>query len=291
MKRKNWMAWLLVLSLLAALTGCAGRNEDPPAEAPVDTDLQDETPDNETPEEPDAGAADDPAQPQDTDAGEAMPAAEAVLTGTLADVSDTTLLLAGAGANDLYTLGTGLPVYDADGNPTEEAPAAGQQVAVGYSGAVMETYPAQLGGAVYLQLLSEPDDRIGLYLTALDDLWNTDTALNDDTTYLAFDLSGAANLTEGEKSALVWQAAGTYGKEPLTGSFDELCEQGYIDREALYFDNGLLIELTVTEEGEDTFTFDLTKWRSGLGAYFFSGCTAQRTGDGWTYEVGAEMIS
>ena len=38
-------------------------------------------------------------------------------------------------------------------------------------------------------------------------------------------------------------------------------------------------------------TFSLQKYRSSLGAYCFYDCTARQEGDGWSYAVGAEMIS
>ena len=49
---------------------------------------------------------------------------------------------------------------------------------------------------------------------------------------------------------------------------------------------------------EDTYsltpvTFDAQKWRSSLGAYFFSNCTAVQSALGeWSdYTIGSEMIS
>ena len=39
-------------------------------------------------------------------------------------------------------------------------------------------------------------------------------------------------------------------------------------------------------------SFDAQKWRSGLGAYYFGQCTAQKNADGkWSYTVGQEAIS
>ena len=38
--------------------------------------------------------------------------------------------------------------------------------------------------------------------------------------------------------------------------------------------------------------FDAQKWRSGLGAYYYGQCTAQKNKDGtWSYTVGQEAIS
>ncbi len=229
--------------------------------------------------------------PQDSTAPDTIPDVPDTLTGRVMQVTDTSLLLADTEMGALYTVPLGSAVYSAEGKRTEASVQPGQMVEVGFSGGVMETYPAQIGEASYFRILSERDDRVGLYLAALAELWEKDTALNEDLTYLAFDLTRADNLTEGEKDALVYLASSAYGAEPLTGAFDELCEQGFIDRETLYFADGLLIELTVTEQTEDAFTFDLTKWRGGLAAYTLYGCTAARENGVWRYEVGAEMIA
>ena len=37
--------------------------------------------------------------------------------------------------------------------------------------------------------------------------------------------------------------------------------------------------------------FSAEKWRSPLGAYYFTKCTASRGDNGWEYTVGAEAIS
>ena len=71
--------------------------------------------------------------------------------------------------------------------------------------------------------------------------------------------------------------------------FEELVEQGHIDGENLVWNgSGCLFTLTGSaEEG-----FQAEKWASGLGAYFFTDCTARRSADGtWTYQVGGHAIA
>lgn len=220
-----------------------------------------------------------------------LPYAEATLRGVIVQVTDTTVLLAGERAADLYTLSSSVPLYDEDAKPTQERPTVGWVVEIGYSGEIMESYPGQLGQPVYIKQTGAVRDTITLYRKVIDDLWQTDTALNTDIDYIAFDLQGAANLNEGEQAALGYLTGAAYGKEVLFGTWKELCEQGYIDKDNLYFENGVLFTISVLEENGDTFTFDAEKWRSGLGAYFFMDCTAKRTKTGWTYEVGAHAIS
>lgn len=222
----------------------------------------------------------------------ATPKAEATLAGKIVSLNDGSLLLAGSGGGELYSVTTGVPVYDETGNEADvSALQNGQTLEVGYSGAVMESYPAQPDSPVYLKITGRGDDLVGFYQTVLSDLWNTDEGLNGGLELLAFDLSQTANLTEGEKSALVYLVSGAYDLPVITGTFDELCRQGYIDREALRFETGMLLKLTVTDTAEDSFTFDAEKWRSGTGAFYFHNCSAEKQDGVWSYTVGSYMIS
>lgn len=168
--------------------------------------------------------------------------------------------------------------------------APGTRISVGFGGDVMESYPAQIADVETVEL-KEGDDLAGLYLEVIDALWKVDSGLNGGAEYLAFNLSACDNLTAGEREAVVWMAASERGLTPLTGTFDELVEQGYIDGEALYFEDGLLISFSNMEFSDRSFRFDAQKWRSGLGAYFFTDCTAKLGSDGWNYEIGGEAIS
>ena len=158
-----------------------------------------------------------------------------------------------------------------------------------YFDLIAESYPAQFSGVSKVELAeAETDDRCGLYLQVLEDLWVVDPGLNDGITELGVDLSGVADLTEAEKSAVAWRFGELHGIVPLEATYDGLVEEGYIDGEKLYWEDGCLFTLSGSaEEG-----FDAQKWCSGLGAYLFTGCTARRSGDGsWTYSIGAEAIS
>jgi len=149
--------------------------------------------------------------------------------------------------------------------------------------------PEQNGPAS--ESLGQGEELVGFYQTILDDLWKVDEGLNSEINVLAFDLSQVSNLTEAEKDELVNLVSKSHGVEGIRGTFDELSEQGYIDKENLYFETGLLITIETTDVTEDRFTFDVTKWRSGDGAYFFIDCKAVKTGNGWSYTVGSEAIS
>jgi len=225
------------------------------------------------------------------------------------------LLLAknGDSAGEVYRLS----VNDMDLNFT---PRDGQLINV-YFETVLESYPAQFGGVSAVELTREqPDDRCGLYLQVLQDLWGKDAALNENLEVLGLDLSGLTHLSEAEKSAVAHRFGEVHGLEVVTGTIEELLEGGYITAHPLmtdgagvqepkgYFyewENGILYSITTDQdavwhlpmlsEGEQPpvlTAFSAQKWRTSLGAYGFSGCSAQRAEDGsWSYTVGGEFIS
>lgn len=230
--------------------------------------------------------------PKGSDAGTQIPKTDAVLSGKIVKLNDRSFLLAGPGTHDLYSVSAGLDIYDSDGSPTDASfLKAGQTVEIGYSGLIMESYPAQLGDPAYIKITGEGDDLVGFYLTIADDLLNVDKGLNSEISILAFDLTEVENLTDSEKNALVWIAGGEYGLTGISGTHDELVEQGYIVNDGLYFEDGILIEFELSDVKEDSFTFDVQKWRSGLGAYFFIDCKAEKTDGVWRYTVGSEAIA
>ena len=134
-----------------------------------------------------------------------------------------------------------------------------------------------------------------LYLEVLEDLWNVDSGLNGGISQIGIDFSGLTHLTEEEKESVMSDFASRHNLPYIAGTWEELCEQGYIDKDNLYWEDGLFFSIKTTEVNDfilDSTTFDAQKWRSGLGAYFFSQCTARKKLNGkWSYTVGAEMIS
>ena len=88
---------------------------------------------------------------------------------------------------------------------------------------------------------------------------------------------------------MTWAFGNAHGLMPMTGTWEELVEEGYIDGENLSWNgNGCLFTLSGSADG----TFRADKWASGLGAYTFSDCTAKMGKDGgWSYTIGYEAIS
>ena len=170
-----------------------------------------------------------------------------------------------------------------------------------YYDAVLESFPCRFSNASAVEHTgTERDDRCGLYLQVLEDLWEVDSGLNTNLEELGVDFSGLTDLSDSEKAALTWAFGNAHGLTPITGTLEEIWEEGYLtpmtepaegyeDSVALYgWEGGCLFTLSGSADG----TFRAEKWASGLGAYVFGACTAKMGEDGsWTYTVGAEAIS
>ena len=143
------------------------------------------------------------------------------------------------------------------------------------------------------------EDVCELYLKVLEDLWNVDPGLNSEISQIGIDLSELSHLTEVEKDSVMSEFASKHNLPYIVGTWEELCEQGFIDKQNLYWKDGLFFSIKTNEdaikadsEGLEYTSFDAQKWRSGLGAYFFGQCLAQKNADGtWSYTVGQEAIS
>lgn len=217
-----------------------------------------------------------------------------VLLASVVKKYDETLLLAeiSGQTEDAYLIPyKNVPVLDAQGDPiSAEQIQPGKIVAVSYDGLILSTYPAQFT-PTQIQLEDKPDSAVALYARVLDDLYQQDPGLNQDVSILAFDFTGENLLTPAEQNALCYLMGCTYQKETLIGTFDMLCQKGYIDQEAMLFPDGLLFTLSDTVQEDQTVTFSVSKWRSGLGAVGWDDCTAQRGENGWMYLARETWIS
>lgn len=286
MKKAMQTALLLGLALLA---GCAAPGAVSPAPTP------------ELTESPEAGA---------TGPVDSAPwfATFRVVSG--AETGELVLAANGGTSGEVCVLNTkDLPLD----RPVEN----GELINVYYD-LLLETFPAQFGNVSAVEhTRTERDDRCGLYLQVLEDLWAVDEGLNRDITELGVDLSSVTDLSESEKSAVAWAFGNAHGLTPVEGAWDELKEQGYFTAQPLegdgapegaafyHWEDGALFSIRTNEdaawslpdiaEGDQPpvlTAFNAQKWRSGLGAYFFQDCTAVQADDGtWTYTVGSEAIS
>lgn len=201
------------------------------------------------------------------------------------------LILAGKESGEVYTVNAKELTLSANGKTAETASLEnGMLLALEADFTTLETWPAQSTGASAKIRNAGKEDRgdlCGLYLQVLEDLWKEDGALNADITYISVDLKDApGGLTDGEKAAVAWLFAGRHGAQELRYGFEELAQNGYVDKDELYWKDGVLLSIKKTENGTENaskITFDAEKWRSGTGAIFFNGCTAKR-GDGVRWE-------
>ena len=288
------------------------------------------TPAEKTAEPPVTAAADPgetPSAPADSTLSLDPDEEPTVLTCRIVDgAEDGTLLLAELderlpGGTGVYRLAVKDVPVTLDGEAAEpSALEDGMAVDVAFNGTVMETFPAQLGEVYSVSAWTRGRGRspagttydlCGLYLQVLDDLWEKDKGLNENITLAGLDLSQApGELTESEKAALAWRFGELHGVEVVTGTFDELKEQGYFTSESLgdgapeeaaflHWEDGCLFSITPNEDHEGeacslpTLFFNAEKWRSSLGAYFFHDCSAMWPEAGtWSgYQIGSEMIS
>ncbi|MCD4714160.1 MAG: YobA family protein [Clostridiales bacterium] len=220
-----------------------------------------------------------------------LPKADALIEGKIVDLDENGFLFT-TDTSSLIRVGMEGTIYDEDNQETDVSSLKlGQWIEIGFSGAIMESYPGQLADIKFIHIVEQQDNMVGFYRMVIDDLWQTDEGLNSDIEYIALDLSQITNLSESEKQALLYLTSGQYKLTGLSATYEELVDQGYIDGENLYFEDGLLFTFDIKSTSDTAMKFDVTKWRSGLGAYFFMDCEAKKTKDGWTYEVGSEAIS
>lgn len=227
------------------------------------------------------------------------------------------LVLAGEGAGAVFTLTVGNAEVWMDGVLSDASVLEdGMMAEIRYSGGIAEIWPGRFGGVESISVYSRGTqqnpmgtfyDLCGLYLQVLDDLWDTDSGLNDGASYVSVDLSEApGGLTEGEKEAIAWIFACAHDVEALTLTYEELAGQGYLSEYGEFeneeykiyeWTDGVLFSITAEESDEiyslPVIHFDAEKWRSPLGAYFFEDCKAVwAEGGTWGgYSIGAHAIS
>lgn len=144
----------------------------------------------------------------------------------------------------------------------------------------------------------EPSDSAmtRLYFEVIKEVYSEDSALNEDISIISLDLTGANNLSDVEKEDLRCLVSSEYSFDTYTYTYDELVDQGLIDEGQLddkisYFEKGILFEITDKAISDNAFTFQIEKYRSGIGALAYSECTAKKTGDTWEYTLGGAAMA
>ena len=237
------------------------------------------------------------------------------------------LVLAGERESDVYTLDMKDIKVFLDGKKADaSALEDGMMAEIVHSGWIQTTYPGQFSDVYEVRVYSLGSEKnpggsyydvCGLYLQVLEDLWNADPGLNSEIQYISVDLTDApGNLTDGEKAAIAWIFGGKHGVQALTLSSEELKEQGYFTEivytgtglpmssddnrpKAYLWEDGVLFTI-IDNMGQDAVSYSLPvikfnawKWRTPLGAYWFSNCSAvwPQMGTWSSYNIEYEMIS
>ena len=218
---------------------------------------------------------------------------QAIYRGTVAAVDGNTAFLVGETRGDLISLSlNNLQLTGENGNSLEaQEIRGGMAVDVAFDGMIMETYPAMLSGPTQLTVKEENPDVLGMYRQVIADIYGDDEALNGGK-LAAFDLSAVENLTEGEKSALVYLAGNDMGRETIQGTRQQLEEEGYIDGDTWGLADGFLI--IIEDEKADAggnFSFRAEKWKSATGAVSYEDCQAVLRGETYEYRIGTEAAS
>ena len=256
----------LILVLGCLLSGCSGGSADVAYKAPSEPS--------------------EPSDPSESDG--------CVLRGEIIDVYDGSVLLCPENG-ELCTVGiSGIPLVGEDGAELSASDiSVGMLVDVVFSGVVLETYPSQLSAPDKLTVTGRSNGLVGFYFDAICDIIQDGAGLSENISVVSVDLSRAANLTDAQRAALAYMTGCKLGCDWLSLSYKELCDEGYIDSEALIFEDGVLISASTADGSvkDDRFDFDLEIWRSGLGAVFFKDCTAKLKNGVWSYEVGSYGIS
>lgn len=140
------------------------------------------------------------------------------------------------------------------------------------------------------------NDIVDLYRRVFHDLYEKDPVLNSDIEFIALDLTRAENLSQEQQESLAQLLTEDTGLEVRFSTYSDLLDQRLIvysegDNSFTLFETGILFTFVTEHLESDSFRFSADKWRSSLGAYGFSDCTATLTEEGWTYQVGSEFIS
>ena len=237
-------------------------------------------------------------------------AREFEITGKVITADENTILFLQDGEENggLADFGTSdVLFYDQEGTELEaKALRPGMRIALSTAAdsTSVERYPLGITGVHKVRVLEQQNDVVGLYLDILKAVYGADTALNDKITIAALDLTKEENLSKQEKEALrylFWSYltnaqeslpdGGSGHIDVMLSTWEELTEEGLIDKENLDFPEGILITIKAGQIKNDSFRFDVEKWRSGLGAIGYDSCEGTFEDGAGTYRLGVAWIS
>ncbi|NCC15789.1 MAG: hypothetical protein EOM28_05490 [Clostridia bacterium] len=212
---------------------------------------------------------------------------EKIMKAKIIEMQNDTILVADTEEN------SGLYQVFADALLGDISPiSVGDMVEIGFDGSVLEIYPAIIANVDYIMLLEKGENFVGLYHDIFMKLYDTDTALNSDISFIALDLTKDKNLNDSEKNALLYLLWNTTQVETRLATYQDLLSENLItldgNSDFAQLETGILFILETSEVEMENVTFTAEKWRSSLGAHCFNDCHAKKVNGEWHYEIGGE---
>ncbi|MDD4111747.1 MAG: DUF3221 domain-containing protein [Herbinix sp.] len=194
-------------------------------------------------------------------------------------------------SDKIYVATNDAEIFDDENNIADlDILKPGDRIRISYDGLIEESYPAQIT-ADKIELIGH-NYVIDGFLALIDDIYQEDVGLNGGITMIGFDTTDWTMISEIETEIILANVKEKYRLEVIVGTFDELAEQELIDKDNLYFENGILIEINDIEinNDKDKIKCSIKKWRSGLGAIGWD-AEAKLDKDTWEIKRKAMWIS
>lgn len=209
----------------------------------------------------------------------------------IVNINNGVLLLGGETAGDVYTLNTENCVINENGKDiSADELETGMTITFNCS-SVAETYPAKMT-ADKIDVVSRGPIITDLMFTVFDEVYEIDSGLNSGVEILGYELDSVTSLTDGEKAAFMHAFSNSKGySQYVSGTFEELSKEGYINAEELYWEDGMHMRFVITEDNGDSVHFTAEKWRSGTGAIFLINCKGEYKNGEWEFTPGSFAIS
>lgn len=180
----------------------------------------------------------------------------------------------------------------------------GTKVEVICTDKILETYPTQMD-CVSIKTIGA-NKTVEMYKKIIDELINTDEALNEKAQYIAIDLENfltfridekdakggfARGLSKNEKQEIIEYIQSQYQKEVKVASMKQLEEQGFVDKQTGGIEGIAIYIEQIQELTNDKVVISMAKYRSGLGAIFPTYELTYQQENGWLIKTLKMAIS
>lgn len=296
MRKKFIMILVVVMTFLLLLTGCGTRDIDqsgPGGNIGNETDSDDKDgKDGASDDASDTGEGNSDRDDLGEDVNEIIFEAEIIENGESLLIAPDPESNEGRSSDKMYVGLTGASIMNKSGEDiTKEELKPGDIIKITYNGIILESYPAQIG-ASKVEVIDH-NLVIDGYMAIIDDIYQKDPGLNGDIEMIALDTTGWVELTQIEKEMIFSMMTEKYGMEVIDKTYEQLVEEGLVDKENLYFPKGILIDIEnikINDE-KNKITYKISKWRSGLGAIGSDDVTAEFDGSEWEITMDNMWIS